>query len=60
MSKKHKKHHKDDEDEYFEEIMREIEEELDEEFYSNSLPAALAGVSIWMFMLVILVAIATS
>lgn len=60
MSKKRKKHHKDEEDEYFEEIMREVEEELDEEFYSNTLPTALAGVSIWMFMFVILVALATS
>lgn len=60
MSKKRKKHHKDEEDEYFEEIMREVEEELDEEFYSNTLPVAFAGVSIWMFMLAILVALATS
>ena len=46
MSKKHKKHHKDDED------------ELDEEFYSNFWPTALAGVSIWMFMFVLLLAVA--
>lgn len=59
MSKKHKKHHKDDEDEYFEQIMQEVEEELDEEFYSNTLPTALAGVSIWMFVFVLLLAAAT-
>lgn len=58
MSKKHKKHHKDDEDEYFEQIMQEVEEELDEGFYSNVLPTALAGVSIWMFVFVLLLAIA--
>lgn len=59
MSKKHKKHHKDDEDEYFEQIMQEVEEELDEEFYSNTLPIALAGVSIWMFVFVLPLAAAT-
>lgn len=59
MSKKHKKHPKDDEDEYFEQIMQEVEEELDEEFYSNTLPIALAGVSIWMFVFVLLLAAAT-
>lgn len=59
MSKKHKKHDKDDEDEYFEQIMQEVEEELDEELYSNFWPTALAGVSIWMFMFVLLLAVAT-
>ena len=58
MSKKRKKHHKDDEDEYFEQIMQEVEEELDEEFYSNVWPTALDGVSIWMFVFVLLLAIA--
>lgn len=59
MSKKHKKHDKDDEDEYFEQIMQEVEEELDEQFCSNFWPTALAGVSIWMFMFVLLLAVAT-
>lgn len=62
MSKKHKKHDKDDEDEteYFRQIEKEVDAELDKEQYgSTTNVVAIVGLSLWAFMLLYLVILAT-
>lgn len=62
MSNKRKKHDKDDEDEteYFRQIEREVDAELDKEQYgSTTNVVAIVGLSLWAFMLLYLVILAT-
>ena len=62
MSNKRKKHDKDieDETEYFRQIEREVDAELDKEQYSkDTCVVAIVGLSLWAFMLLYLVILAT-
>ena len=62
MSNKRKKHHKDDEDEteYFRQIEREVDAELDKEQYGSTTNViSIVGLSLWAFMLLYLVILAT-
>lgn len=62
MSNKRKKHDKDieDETEYFRQIEKEVDAELDKEQYgSTTNVVAIVGLSLWAFMLLYLVILAT-
>lgn len=62
MSNKRKKHDKgiEDETEYFRQIEREVDAELDKEQYGSTTNViAIVGLSLWAFMLLYLVILAT-